>query len=111
MRSANAVALNMLNRMFDAASANRKWVTDFTHLWTAEGWCYVAAVNDLFSRRVVGWPMSAPMTVQLVNRCACNGDLAAGDARGPIASLRIRGTSIRVSRFSASWPTTASPAV
>ncbi len=65
-RSANAVAPNVLNRTFDAASANCKWVADFTYLWTAEGWLYVAAVVDLFSRRVVGWSMSATMTAQLV---------------------------------------------
>jgi putative transposase len=35
-------------------------------VWTAEGWLYVAAVIDLFSRRVVGWSMSAAMTAQLV---------------------------------------------
>lgn len=52
--------------MFTAASANRKWVADFTYLWTAEGWLYVAAVVDLFSRRVVGWSMHATMTTQLV---------------------------------------------
>ena len=66
VRSTNAVAPNVLNRTFDAASANRKWVADFTYLWTAEGWLYVATVVDLFSRRVVGWSMSATMTAQLV---------------------------------------------
>ena len=66
MRSTNAVAPNVLNRTFDASSANRKWVADFTYLWTAEGWLYVAAVVDLFSRGVVGWSMSATMTAQLV---------------------------------------------
>ena len=66
VRSTNAVAPNVLDRTFSAASANRKWVADFTYLWTAEGWLYVAAVVDLFSRRVVGWSMSAPMTAQLV---------------------------------------------
>ena len=35
-------------------------------MWTAEGWLYVAAVIDLFSRRVVGWSMNAAMTAQLV---------------------------------------------
>ena len=35
-------------------------------MWTAEGWLYVAAVIDLFSRRVVGWSMSTAMTAQLV---------------------------------------------
>lgn len=38
----------------------------FTYIWTAEGWLYVAAVIDLFSRRVVGWSMKAKMTAQLV---------------------------------------------
>lgn len=66
VRSTNAIAPNVLNRTFDAASANRKWVADFTYLWTAEGWLYVAAVVDLFSRRVVGWSMHATMTAQLV---------------------------------------------
>ena len=41
------------------AAPNRKWIADFTYVWTAEGWLYVAAVIDLFSRRVVGWSMSA----------------------------------------------------
>ena len=49
-----------------APAANRKWIADFTYIWTAEGWLYVAAVVDLFSRRVVGWSMSADMTAQLV---------------------------------------------
>jgi putative transposase len=66
VRSTNAVAPNVLDRTFSAAAANRKWVADFTYLWTAEGWLYVAAVVDLFSRRVVGWSMSATMTAQLV---------------------------------------------
>jgi putative transposase len=62
----NAVSPNVLNRQFDAPAPNRKWVADFTYLWTAEGWLYVAAVVDLFSRRVVGWSMQATMTTQLV---------------------------------------------
>jgi len=37
-----------------------------TYIWTAEGWLYVAAVIDLFSRRVVGWSMKAEMTAGLV---------------------------------------------
>jgi putative transposase len=41
-------------------------IADFTYIWTGEGWLYVAAVIDLFSRRVVGWSMSAGMTAQLV---------------------------------------------
>jgi putative transposase len=61
-----AVAANVLDRSFEAPTPNRKWIADFTYIWTAEGWLYVAAVIDLFSRRVVGWSMSASMTAQLV---------------------------------------------
>jgi putative transposase len=49
-----------------AERPNQKWIADFTYVWTAEGWLYVAAVIDLFSRRVVGWSMEAEMTAQLV---------------------------------------------
>jgi len=65
-RSVIAISPNVLDRAFEAPSANRKWVADFTYIWTAEGWLYVAAVVDLFSRRVVGWSMSAAMTSQFV---------------------------------------------
>jgi putative transposase len=65
-RQANAVAANVLDRAFEAAAPNRKWIADFTYVWTAEGWIYVAAVVDLFSRRVVGWSMQTEMTAQLV---------------------------------------------
>lgn len=60
------VAGNVLDRQFEAQGPNRRWVADFTYVWTAEGWLYVAVVLDLFSRRIVGWSMSASMTAQLV---------------------------------------------
>ncbi|GAU83418.1 mobile element protein [Bosea sp. BIWAKO-01] len=56
----------MLDRQFTATRLNQRWVADFTYVWTAEGWLYVAAVIDLFSRRVVGWSMKAEMTAGLV---------------------------------------------
>jgi putative transposase len=62
----SVIAGNVLDRQFTADAPNRKWVADFTYIWTAEGWLYVAAVIDLFSRRVVGWSMSDSMTAQLV---------------------------------------------
>ena len=65
-RQVAAVAPNVLDRSFEAPAPNRKWIADFTYVWTAEGWLYVAVVIDLFSRRVVGWSMSAEMTAQLV---------------------------------------------
>ena len=62
----SVIAGNVLDRQFTAEAPNRKWVADFTYIWTAEGWLYVAAVIDLYSRRVVGWSMSDTMTAQLV---------------------------------------------
>lgn len=62
----SVIAGNVLDRQFTADLPNQKWVADFTYVWTAEGWLYVAAVIDLFSRRVVGWSMSDSMTAQLV---------------------------------------------
>jgi putative transposase len=59
-------ASNVLDRQFTAERPNQKWIAAFTYIWTAEGWLYVAAVIDLFSRRVVGWSMKAEMNAQLV---------------------------------------------
>ena len=49
------VADNLLDRQFDPASPNESWVGDITYIPTREGWLYLAAVEDLYSRRVVGW--------------------------------------------------------
>lgn len=61
-----APAANLLDRQFAATQPNQKWVADFTYIWTAEGWLYVAVVLDLYSRRIVGWSMQTRMTAQLV---------------------------------------------
>ena len=53
------IAPNVLERTFDVALPNTAWVTDVTYVWTHEGWLYLAAILDLFSRRVVGWAASA----------------------------------------------------
>jgi putative transposase len=58
--------LDHVNRQFKAPRPNVLWLSDFTFMWKAEGWLYVSAVIDLFSRRVVGWSMSASMTGELV---------------------------------------------
>jgi putative transposase len=49
----------VLDRNFEAEAPNCKWIADFTDVWSAEGWLYVAGVIDLFSRRVEGWSMQA----------------------------------------------------
>ncbi len=62
----SVIADNILDRQFTAEAPNQRWIADFTYIWTAEGWLYVAVVIDLFSRRVVGWSISDTMTAQLV---------------------------------------------
>jgi putative transposase len=66
-RPEHLLAPNMLDRRFEAAAPNERWIADFTYLWTREGWLYVAVVIDLYSRYAVGWSMSATMTSQLVS--------------------------------------------
>ena len=60
------VAENILDREFDPDEPNASWVADVTYIPTREGWLYLAAVVDLFSRMVVGWSMAATMTSRLV---------------------------------------------
>jgi putative transposase len=59
------VAPNELARDFQARRPNERWVTDITYVWTDQGWAYLAAILDLFSRRVVGWALSTSLSTQL----------------------------------------------
>jgi len=61
-------AANRLKRDFTAERPNQKWLADITYVPTREGWLYLAAVLDLFSRRIVGWAMSKRMTSELTLR-------------------------------------------
>ena len=64
-RHSYPVAANLLDRKFDIAEANRVWACDITYVWTFEGWLYLAAVMDLFSRQIVGWAMDKRMKKKL----------------------------------------------
>ena len=64
-RHTKRIAPNLLERDFTAERPNQVWVTDVTAFWTVAGWCYLAAIVDLFSRRVVGWAMSESNDTQL----------------------------------------------
>jgi putative transposase len=60
------VAENILDRQFEPTAANQAWVADITYIPTREGWLYLAAVEDLYSRQIVGWSMSERITSRLV---------------------------------------------
>jgi putative transposase len=61
-----AVAENLLARDFTAVSVNQKWAADITYISTDQGWLYLAAVMDLYSRRIVGWSMREHIDSELV---------------------------------------------
>jgi len=52
------IAANVLDRQFNPDHPNQAWVSDITYVRTEEGWSYLAAVLDTFSRKIVGWAMS-----------------------------------------------------
>ena len=62
------VAPNLLNRAFDPVGPNVAWAADLTYVRTRSGWLYLAAVLDLYSRKIVGWAMSGSMPAELVCR-------------------------------------------
>ncbi len=62
---AAAPAANHLGRRFDPDAPDQVWVTDITYLATAQGWCYLAAIVDCYSRMVVGWSLADHMRTEL----------------------------------------------
>ena len=59
------VAVNQLQQDFNVSTPDTVWVTDITYIRTHEGWLYLAAVIDLYSRKVVGWSMGSRMQTSL----------------------------------------------
>jgi len=56
---------NLIGRIFSAHSPNACWLSDITYVPTREGWLYLAAVLDVYSRAVVGWAMSRSLDCNL----------------------------------------------
>jgi transposase InsO family protein len=65
-RAACDPAPNLVAQDFTAQAANRKWVADITYIDTGEGWLYLAAILDVYSRKIVGWSMHERLHKQLV---------------------------------------------
>jgi len=60
------IARNWLTGAPKPPAANRVWVSDITYVFTAQGWLYLAAVMDLYSRKIVGWTTSSSLETPLV---------------------------------------------
>jgi putative transposase len=76
---------NVLNRQFAQTAANQAWVADITYIRTGSGWLYLAAVLDLFSRKIVGWAMAPNMPSELV----CSALQMAIAQRQPLSGLIV----------------------
>lgn len=76
------VAPNRLAKLPAPARPNEIWVADITYISTAQGWVYLAAILDLFSRRIVGWAVSERIDATLVlaawNMALCHRQPPAG---------------------------------
>ena len=59
---------NLLNQKFEVSKPNAIWLSDITYIKTLDGWLYIAAILDLFSRKIVGLSMSNRMQTDLVKR-------------------------------------------
>jgi len=55
---------NKLNRKFETAKLNTKWVSDITYIPTQNGWAYLTIIMDLADRMIVGWSLSKDMTAK-----------------------------------------------
>lgn len=84
---------NLLDRDFTTTGANQKFVSDTTYIWTKGGWLYLAAIMDLYGRRIVGVAMSGTNDKELV--CA-----ALQDAVARIGKKKIRGALLHSDRGS-----------
>lgn len=62
------VAPNLLERNFNVDAPNRVWAGDITYVWATEGWCYLAVLIDLHSRKVVGWSLSRRLAREVALR-------------------------------------------
>lgn len=58
--------LDRVNRNFSVDEPDRIWCSDFTYIWTDEGWAFLCVVIDLFSRKVVSWSLMKRHTCALV---------------------------------------------
>ncbi len=123
------IAPNRLAEAPKATAPNQLWVTDITYIETKEGWLYLAAILDLYSRKIVGWAMSEridtvlvikALAMALLHRCPpaklllhtdrgvqyASGDYrkALGDA-GLIASMSRRGNCYDNATMESFWAT------
>lgn len=94
------IAANVIGRDFTATAANQKWLADITYIATDEGWLYLAAVLDCFSRRIVGWAAADHLRSELVEQALAMAVRTRGaDCRGKLIHHSDRGVQYASSSF------------
>jgi len=75
-RHDRSFAVNVLNRQFHYNAPNQAWASDVSYFWTRSGWLHLAIIMDLFSRKIIGWSMSAcvdkNLTIEAFNMAMLN---------------------------------------
>jgi transposase InsO family protein len=97
-RHERPVAPNLLERDFSATANNEKWLGDIMGVWTDEGWLYLAALLDTFSRMIVGWAMSEFRDEALV-QAALDMALARRELRPELIHHTDRGSQYTADRY------------
>jgi putative transposase len=72
-RPGDAHAPDLVKRDFNPTGPDQLWAADVTQFYTGEGWLYLAAVIDLWSRRVIGWSIGNSATSELVSQALVMG--------------------------------------
>lgn len=93
---------HLLQRDFSPPGPNRVWTSDLTYIWTQKGWVYLAAVLDLYSRRVIGWSVSDKPDTSLVKAALSQALEKRGYVRGQLMFHSDQGcqyTSSELCRF------------
>ena len=75
---------NILGRGFSREGPNEAWTSDITYIRTDEGWLYLAAVMDLYSRKIVGWELGKRLDSDLIEKALQNALLDRKVERGII---------------------------
>jgi transposase InsO family protein len=89
-RHGNPIAPNTLDQRFERAAPDQAWVADITYIPTDEGWLYLAAIVDLYSRMVVGWATAAHLRAELTCHALRNA-LLQRQPTGPVLHHSDRG--------------------
>ena len=90
---------NLLKRDFSTTFINQKWVSDITYIYTVEdGWCYLASIMDLHTRKIIGYAFDKSMTTDLTIKALENAYLNSKPNK-PVILHSDRGTQYTSSAY------------